>query len=80
MLNFVQFINQNSPQLTNAQKTKMLDDMCLHFAYQETLLDGVPNPQSKADFVNQLITNFIKSSVQRQRQASLAGTAEILDV
>jgi hypothetical protein len=80
MINFVQFINQNTPQLTAAQKTAMLDDMCLHFAYQEVLLDGIPNPQSKADFVNALITNFIKSSVQRQRQMALAASAEVLDI
>lgn len=85
-LNFVQFINQNTPQLTTQQKVDMLDDFVYQNNYTDTVDDGqggtIPNPVSKSDFMNQLVTDFIKATVQARRVyiAQQAITTEELDL
>ena len=81
MLNFIQFISQNSPQLSTDQKVRLLDDFCVQLGYQEFLEDGVtPNPQSKTEFANWQITRFIKSTVEVKREMDARLTIEQLDL
>jgi len=80
MLNFIQFISQNSPQLSTDQKVRLLDDFCVQLGYQEFLEGGSPNPQSKTDFANWQITRFIKLTVEAKREMDARLTIEQLDL
>jgi hypothetical protein len=85
MLNFVKFINDNTPNLTAAKRKDMLDDLAESFRYKTMVeVDGasIPNPQSKADFVNERLTNYIKTRVKNARieRSERAITVEELDI
>lgn len=85
-LNFTQFISTNATWLTAQQKADLLDDFCLHHGYQATLINElgevVTNPQSKASFLNEILTLFIKTSVQngRRQKAIATITVEVIDL
>jgi hypothetical protein len=85
MLNFVKFLNDNTPNLTAAKRKDMLDDLAESFQYKTMVeVDGtsVPNPQSKADFVNERLTYYIKTRVKNARieRSQRAIAVEELDI
>lgn len=79
MLNFVQFINDEWTAAAE-EKIAFLDDYVADFGYEEMIDDGdgglIPNPISKSEFANQVITDIIRRSPNRirQRRAEEAAT------
>jgi hypothetical protein len=61
MIDIVQFINTQEPvkSWTNAKKQGLLDRFCKARGYQETIY-GEPNTQTKKDFMNQELLNYVK--------------------
>jgi len=87
MIDFVKYISENTPKLTAAKKKAMLEDLAESLQYPETAYDHekgaqIPNPQSKADYVNEKITYWIKIRVMgtRRERAAKAQIIEELDI
>jgi len=76
MINFISYINQNTPQLTAQQKQKMLDDFVEFHGYSGLL----PPLPTKADYANMIITNFLKNAVERTRIKQIQTEIEVLDI
>lgn len=58
----------------NPVVNRVTDAICTRFGYQVTI-DGVPNPQSKSDFLKQQIAIWIKAQVREHEANTAAATA-----
>jgi hypothetical protein len=71
-LNFVGYINTTSSAST-AEKSRFLDDFCYGLGYSDTMKDiagnTVPNPETKAQFANRAIMEWLKATVKARRYA-----------
>ena len=73
MLNFMKFINENTA-FSQEEKIKLLDDFCYSLGYMEMInnedidLPHIQNPESKVDFANRMISNYIKYNVEKYRR------------
>jgi hypothetical protein len=72
MLNFVQFINDNTSNLTVAKRKELLQDLAESFQYKTEIEDPstgllIPNPQNMSEFVNEKLTNYIKVRINNVR-------------
>lgn len=47
----------------DAVAQRVVDALCGRFGYQATLQNGLPNPQTRAQFAKLQIANFIKDTV-----------------
>jgi hypothetical protein len=56
----------------DAAVPRVVEAFCVRFGYQETSVDGVPNPETRGDFTRRMIREFIKDTVV-SHEASLAG-------
>ncbi len=70
MLDFIQFINDNT-SFTTEEKQQMLDDFCAYHDY-----DLVEDPPTKVNFVNNKIGEFIIGSINAYRKKVAEGQAE----
>ena len=64
------------------KKVEIIDDFCTYHSYPE-LINGKPNKETKAQFLNRKIAEFIKDSVKSLRantQADIARTQQIAEV
>lgn len=70
-LDIVGFIANNS-NLTTQEQTDFLNDYCEGRGYQEIVVDknenGIPNPQSKKDFMNMMILRGWKQEIDAYRK------------
>jgi hypothetical protein len=82
-LDFIGFINANIG-LTNAKKLALLNDFCEQNNYQTMIVDpdgnSIPNPQTKQEFANEKLNNFLRESVNqiRKKRSQDAATYETL--
>jgi hypothetical protein len=72
MLDFVGFINDNW-NATTEKKLLMLHDFCAQYGYEEYILDPetggeIPNPESRVEFANRRITQYIVETVTAYRK------------
>lgn len=84
---FVATISANTPNLTGAQKQALLADWCYAQGYEDEIYDfdleqNVPNPESKSDFMDRILTQDIKSTIvsYRKRVATAAIVVEEPDI
>ena len=64
------------------KKAEIINDFCTYHSYPE-LIKGIPNKETKAQFLNRKIAEFIKDSVKSLRantQADIARTQQIAEV
>lgn len=70
LLDFKSFVSDNV-DLTNAEKTDLLDHFVLQYGYEENIDDGegkmIPNPISKSETFNQKVTDFIVQTTEAHR-------------
>jgi hypothetical protein len=82
--NFINFIStQLGDSVTTQQKATMLENFTDSFSYSETI-DGEDNPQTRAEYANYKIHNWIKTRIsgekeKKQRLAAVTDTSTILD-
>jgi len=71
-LNVTSLVNATSLSITT--KTKILNNFCAKHNYQDTI-NGAPNPQTKVQFFNQVVSEFIRDAVVSQAAETDAITA-----
>ena len=49
--------------IDDIEYARVLDGVCYQYGYKD-LIDGNPNPQSKDDFFDNVIYNFLKENVR----------------
>lgn len=59
----------------NITTAKIIDAICLDKGYQATLIDGTPNPETKAVFAKKVVGNFIKEMVFNQDRVAAINSA-----
>ena len=73
-LDFIKFINDNSPNMTTQQKTAMLSDFCENFGAKDlTVAD-------QKTFANERIQSFVKQCVHETRKVRYEKLANIEEV
>lgn len=84
---FVATINVNVPNLSGAQKVALLNDWCHAQGYEDEVFDSelginVPNPESKSDFMDRVLTAEIRNTIvnYRRRVAADAVVVETPDI
>lgn len=61
----------------NADAVAIRDDLCEYGGYSQTLIDGSPNPVTRAQFAKQVAAQAVRDCVRLVRIARLkAATAE----
>jgi len=72
IFDFIGYINTTS-SATAAQKAKFLDDFCYGLGYVDTMQDTsgatIPNPETRTQFANRAILEWLKSVVKAQRSS-----------
>ena len=50
-----------------AKTADVVNTLCVYGGYQVTLIDGTPNPVTKAQFAKKIVTDFIKNIYREQK-------------
>lgn len=78
MLNFAQFINDNT-DFSASKKQEMLDKFCGQYNYQEEIEDEngdmIPNPVTKVQFFNEKVEEFIRQTINAKKHTEARETA-----
>lgn len=76
-MNFAQLLNNST--MSAANKTRALDGVVYQNGYQDTITDAegktIANPVTKAQYLNQIFTDFIKNNIKAWEANSAAETA-----
>ena len=71
-LDFIGYINATS-SANAAEKGHFLDDLCYSLGYSDTVVaasgETIPNPETKRDFANRAVMEWLKATVRARRAA-----------
>ena len=59
---------------TTDQGILLRDALCANWFYQEEIEEGVPNPESKAEFARRMIRTWLKEEVRKYKRNQIKAT------